>query len=170
MRQRIVINLDAAQGPPAKSVRKRGRWQRVLTIFGFVVLSVVVVAALGGFLLLRRYQSTPTYALALIFDAAQRNDVDEFKKRIDNEEITRNMIASVSQKAAARYGYAINSSIQQQIDSSISSPPPHIKQAVQDEFFRAMKAFAAAQDQRSFISIVGAVQSLMTVTTMMGAR
>ena len=165
MRQRIVINLDAAQAPPAKSVRKRGRWQRVLTIFGFVVLSVVVVAALGGFLLLRRYQSTPTYALALIFDAAQRNDVDEFKKRIDNEEITRNMIASVSQKAAARYGYAINSSIQQQIDSSISSPPPHIKQAVQDEFFRAMKAFAAAPHQQPFISLIGAVQKFMTVTT-----
>lgn len=165
MRQRIVINLDEPKTEGAKPVRKRGRWRRVLGILALVVLIVAGVAAAGGFLLLRRYQSTPTYALALILDAAQRNDVAEFQKRIDNEEITKNLVASVSQKAAARYGYALNSSIQQQIDNSTASPPPHIKQAVQDEFFNAMKAFAAAPHQQSFITLLGVVQKLMTVTT-----
>jgi len=165
MRQKIVINLDGPTTKGAKPVRKRGRWTRVLAILALVVLIVVIVAAVGGFLAVRRYQSTPTYALALIFDAAQRNDTAEFQKRVNDEEIAKNMTASVSQKAAARYGYALNSSIQQQIDSAMPSLLPQVKQAVQDEFFKAMKAFAAAPEQRSFISILGAVQSLMTVTT-----
>lgn len=165
MRQRIVINVDGPKTAGAKSVRKRRRWPRVLVILALMVLLVVVVAAAGGFLLLRRYQSTPTYTLALILDAAQRNDVAEFQKRIDDEEIAKNMVASVSQKAAARYGYALNSSIQQQIDTSIPALLPRMKQAVQDELLQVMKTFAAAPEQRSFVSLVGAVQSLMTVTT-----
>lgn len=165
MRQRIVINLDEQGAAGVKPVRKRRRWPRVLAILALVVLVFVVVAAVGGFLLFRRYQSSPTYALALMLDAAQRNDVAEFQKRIDDEAIAKNMTASVSQRAAARYGFALTSSIQQQIDTALTAQQPRVKQAVRDEFLNAMKAFAAAPEQRSFISLVGAVQSLMTVTT-----
>ena len=165
MRQRIVINLDGPAAEGAKPVRKRRRWPRVLGILMLVVLVFVVVAAVGGYFLVRRYQSSPTYALALMFDAAQRNDVAEFDKRIAGEEIAKNMTAAVSQKAASRYGGSLNSSVQQKIDSTMSSLPPRMKQTVHDELLNAMKAFAAAPEQRSFISIVGAVQSMMTVTT-----
>ena len=163
MRQRIVINLDGPAAEGAKPVRKRRRWPRVLGILVLVVLVFVVVAAVGGYFLVRRYQSSPTYALALIFDAAQRNDVAEFDKRIAGEEIAKNMTAAVSQKAAARYGGSLDSSTQQKIDSTMSSLLPRVNQTVHDEFLNALKA--AEPEQRSFISIVGAVQSLMTVTT-----
>jgi len=163
MRQRIVINLDGPAAEGAKPVRKRRRWPRVLGILMLVVLVFVVVAAVGGYFLVRRYQASPTYALALIFDAAQRNDTAEFDKRIAGEEIAKNMTAAVSQKAAARYGGSLDSSTQQKIDSTMSSLLPRVKQTVHDEFLNALKA--AEPEQRSFISIVGAVQSLMTVTT-----
>ena len=169
MRQRIVINLDGPAGEATQRSRtggnKRRRWPRVLGILALLVLLFVVAAAVGGYFLVRRYQSSPTYALALMFDAAQRNDVAEFDKRIAGEEIAKNMTAAVSQKAAARYGGSLNSSVQQKIDSTMSSLLPRVKQTVHDEFLNAMKAFAAAPEQRSFISIVGAVQSMMTVTT-----
>lgn len=169
MRQRIVINLDGPAGEATQRTRtsgkKRRRWPRVLAILALLVLLFVGVAAVGGYLLFRRYQASPTYALALMFDAAQRNDVAEFQKRVAEEEIAKNMTAAVSQKAAARYGVALNSSIQQKIDSAMPSLLPHVKQSVHDEFLSAMKAFAESTEKRSFISIVGAVQSLMTVTT-----
>jgi len=165
MRQRIVINLDAPTTTAAQPVKgKRRRWPRVLAILAVVVLIGVAIAGVGGFLWWRHYQSTPAYTLALILDAAQSNDVAEFQKRINDEEIAKNMTATVSQKAAARYGYALNSSIQQQIDSTMPTLLPRVKQAVQDELLKAMQAFAAAPEKRSFISILGAVRSLMTIT------
>ena len=164
MRQKIVINLDGPATEGTKPVRnKRRRWPRVLGILMLVVLLFVVAAAVGGYFLVRRYQSSPTYALALIFDAAQRNDTAEFDKRIAGDEIAKNMTAAVSQKAASRYGGSLDSSVQQKIDSTMSSLLPRVKQTVHDEFLNALKA--AEPEQRSFISIVGAVQSLMTVTT-----
>jgi len=169
MRQRIVINVDGPANEATQRTRrsgnKRRRWPRVLAILALLLLVFVVVAAVGGFFLWRRYQSSPTYAVALILDAAQRNDVSEFQKHINDEEIAKNMTASVSQKAAARYGYALNSSIQQQIDRTMPSLLPSVKQAVQNELLSAMAAVAAAPEKRSFISILGAVQSLMTITT-----
>jgi hypothetical protein len=166
MRQRIVINLDEQATAKAKPLKgKRRRWPRVLAVLALLIVIGVVGAGVAGFLLWRRYQSTPTYTLALILDAAQRNDVAEFQKRVDNDEVAKNMTASVSQKAATRYGAALNSSTQQQIDGVMPSLMPRVKQTVQDELLKAMQAFGAAPGQRSFISNLGVVQSLMKVST-----
>src|SRR4051794_37713123 len=155
MRQRIVINLDEQATAKAKPLsRKRRRWPRVLAVLALLVVIGVVGAGVAGFFLWRRYQSTPTYTLALILDAAQRNDVAEFQKRVDNDEVAKNMTASVSQKAAARYGSALNSSTQQQLDSVMPSLMPQVKQTVQDELLKAMQALGAAPQQRSFITIL----------------
>lgn len=165
MRQRIVINLDEQATAKAKPLqRKRRRWPRVLAFLALVVVLIVVAAGVGGFLLWRHYQSTPTYTLAVMMDAAQSNDVAEFQKHTNEDEMAKNVTASVSQKAAARYGYALNSNIQAQIDSTMTALLPRMKQAARDEFFNAMKAYAAAPEKRSFITILSAVRSLMKIT------
>jgi hypothetical protein len=99
-----------------------------------------------------------------MMDAAQSNDVAEFQKHINEDEMAKNVSASVSQKAAARYGYALNSNIQAQIDSTMTALLPRVKQAVNDELLKSMQAFAAAPEKRSFITILGAVRSMMTIT------
>ena len=168
MRQRIVINVD---GPPSEATkrvrapRKRRRWVRVLAILAVFVLVVVVVAVAGGVLWWRNYQSTPTYALTLLIDAAQRNDPAEFQKRINDDEIAKNMVASVSQKAAARYGLAFNSSVQQKIDNLVPSVMPRLKQTIHDEVVKEIKAFASKSEPKPFILLVVAVPRLITVTT-----
>ncbi|HET9711978.1 MAG TPA: hypothetical protein VFP64_08850 [Pyrinomonadaceae bacterium] len=167
MRKRIVIDLDAPQGGPAARARvgKRGRWRRILALLMFVVLVIVLAAVLGGFFGWRYYQSTPAYTLTLMIDAAQRNDPAEFQKRIDDEEIAKNMLASISQKAAGRYGFALNSSIQQRIDTILPTLLPRLQQTIHDEVVKKIKEFAAKSEPRPFIFLVVTVPSLMKVTT-----
>lgn len=169
MRQRIVINVERPQGEATKSVRARGgkrrRWVRVLAILGVLVLGVVVVAVAVGFLWWRQYQSTPAYSLTLLIDAAQREDPAEFQKRINDDEIAKNMVASVSKKAAARYGLAFNSSVQEKIDKQVPSLLPQLKQTIHDEVVKQIKEFASKSTPRSFILLVFAVPKLITVTT-----
>jgi nitrate reductase NapE component len=169
-RQRIVINVD---GPPSQTTVRRARagggkprrWLRVLAILAVLILVVVVVAAVGGFLWWRSYQTTPAYTLALLIDAAQRNDAAEFEKRINDDEIAKNMVASVSQKAAGRYGLAINSSVQSQIDKLVPSMLPSLKQTIHDEVVKQIKEFAAKSQPQPFILLVVGVPRLVTVTT-----
>lgn len=168
MRQRIVINVDGPPDEATKRVRTRrkgNRWLRLLAILAGLVLVVVVVAVVGGFLWWRNYQSTPTYTLTLLIDAAQRNDPVEFQKRINDDEIAKNMVASVSQKAAARYGLAFNSSVQQKIDDLVPSVLPRLKQTIHDEVVKQIKEFASKSEAKPFPLLVVAVPRLVTVTT-----
>lgn len=169
-RQRIVINVD---GPPSQTTVKRPRtsggkprrWLRVLGILFGLIVVVVVVAGVGGFLYWRHYQTTPAYTVALLIDAAQRNDAAEFEKRINDDEIAKNMVATVSQKAAGRYGLAINSSVQSQIDKVMPSLLPRLKQTIHDEVVKQIKEFAAKSEPQPFILLVVGVPRLVTVTT-----
>jgi uncharacterized iron-regulated membrane protein len=165
MRNRIVVNLDARPQNAPKVRGKRRRWPRLLAILGLVVLVLVVVVAVAGFFSWRYYQSTPTYTLALMIDAAQRNDVAEFEKQIDDEAIAKNMAAAISQKAAGRYGLALNSSIQQQIDAAMPALLPRVKQTIHDEVAKELKAFASTSEPKPFILLLLAIPSLMTITT-----
>ena len=165
MRQRIVINLDGQRVEGTKSVRKRRRWPRVLAILALLVLIGVVGAAVGGFLWWRHYQTTPAYAVTVLVDAAQRNDVSAFEKFLNDDEIARSMVASLSQKAAGRYGYALNSSIQQRIDSALPALLPKLKQTIHDEVVKDLQTVAAKSEPRPFILLVVIVPRLLTVTT-----
>jgi len=129
-----------------------------------MVLVVILAAIVGGFFGWRYYQSTPAYTLTLMIDAAQRNDLAEFQKRIDDDEIAKNMLASVSQKAAGRYGFALTSSIQQRIDTVMPNLLPGLKQTIHDEVVKEIKEFASKSEPRPFIFLVVTVPSLVKVT------
>lgn len=168
MRQRIVINVDAPSGG-AKSRRQAGgarrRWPRVLAILFLLFVAIGVAALAGGYFWWRHYQSTPTYSLTLLVDAAQRNDLNQLQKLIDEEEIAKSMATTVSQKAAGRYGLALSSSIKERIDAIVPSLLPQMKQALHDEVVREIKEFAAASEPRSFVFLLVTVPSLVKVTT-----
>jgi hypothetical protein len=126
---------------------------------------LVGVVALVGFFAWRHYQSTPAYTLALMIDAAQHEDVPGFMKRFDGEEIARNMVTSVSEKAAARYGLALSNTVKARIDSTMPSMLQEIKPAIRDEVATEIQTFAAKLEPRPFILLVIGVPSLMTITT-----
>ena len=169
MRQRIVINVDGPQGeatqPARFSSRKRRRWPRVLAILVLLVLIVGIVLVAGGFLWWRHYQTTPAYAVTLLVDAAQRNDLAAFQTHINEDEIAKNMVSTVSQKAAARYGYALNSSIQQQIDNLVPSLLVRMKETIRKEVAAEMAFNGLAPDGRSFMWILLNVPSLLSINT-----
>ncbi len=172
-RQRIVINLDAppngptgpapGRGPQVANRGKRRRWPKVLGILFAIFLIAAGAVAIGGFFLWRHYQSTPAYALSVMLDAAQRGDTVEFQKRLDDEQIAKNMANTVSQKAAARYGLALSNKVKSQIDSSMPSLLEQLKPAIHEEVAKEIKEFASKSEPRPFIFLVIAVPSLMTI-------
>lgn len=174
IRKRIVINLDAPPGGGGGAGSYRGagqasgrarRWPKIIAIFLILVFFVVLVAAVGGFFGWRYFQTTPSYSLAVIIDAAQRNDMATFDKQIDDEAIAQNLIAEVRQKAADRYGIALSDSVQKQIDSLIPTLVPRLKQTIHEEVAKEIKEFASKSEPKPFILIALAVPSLVTITT-----
>jgi len=173
IKRRIVINLDAPPGGQGSAGsrgygqqrRKSRTWLKVLVVFFLLISLGVVAVGVGGFLWWRNYQTKPAYSLALIIDAAQRNDMESFKKQVDDDAIARNLIAEVSQQAATRYGIALNESLQKQIDATIPTLLPKLKTTIEEEVAKEIKEFASKSEPKPFVLVALAVPSLVTITT-----
>ena len=162
---RIVVNFEPGKAPAAHA--KRRRWPRILALLALVVLAFIVVIAVIGFFSWRHFQSTPEYSLALLVDATQRNDAAELANRIDDEEVAKNMVATVRQKAIDRYGGSINATTQQQIDKAMPSLLPGLKQTIHNEVVNEVKNFATVSppNPKPFIILLTSVPALLNVTT-----
>lgn len=161
---RIVVNFDPAKSPAARPQRRR-RWPKVLAVLAICFLLFIGVIAIGGFFAWRHFQSSPEYSLALLVDAAQRNDTNALAQRIDEDEIAKNMMTTVSQKASARYGVAMNAATQQQIDKVMSSSLPRLKQTIHDEVAKEIRSLAGIDEDKPFIYLLLTVPSLVKITT-----
>ena len=161
---RIVVNFDPATGPAARQPKRR-RWLRILAILALVVVAFIVIVAIAGFFSWRRFQASPEYSLALLVDAAQHNDQEQLAKLIDDDEVAKNMIASVNQKAVERYGGALNASTQQQIDKLMPTLLPRVKQTVHNEVANHLQQFLADSQPKPFYVLVALLPRLATITT-----
>ncbi|HEY6802528.1 MAG TPA: hypothetical protein VI306_03015 [Pyrinomonadaceae bacterium] len=174
-RKRIVINLDQpavgggyapyAGGQARQVPGKSRRWPKVLAIFLVLIFFVVLAAGVGGYFYWRHYQTTPAYSLALIIDAAQRNDMESFQKQIDDDSIAKNLITEVTQKAQDRYGIAMSPALQKQIDTMMPTLVPRLKDTIHEEVAKEIKEFASKSEPKPFIIVALAVPTLMTITT-----
>lgn len=176
IRKRIVINLDAPASSAMPGVAPRGaqiyqastksrRWPKVVAILLVLVFVGVLAAGAGGFFWWRHYQTTAAYSLALIIDAAQRNDMASFDKQIDDDAIVRNLMNDVSQKAAGRYGIALSGSLQKQIETIIPTLLPRLRNTIHEEVAKEIKAFASKSEPKPFVLVALAIPNLVTITT-----
>ena len=146
-RRRLVIPLDRGQrgsyqpssaspprGPaPARpAAPRKSRVGKVLAILGIGLIVVLLCVAAGVFFWWRHYQATPAYSLAVLVDAAQRNDMATVDKIVDTDKIVDNFVTQVSEKAAGRYGPALSVVVRKEIDGLVPSLMPAIKQSVRD--------------------------------------
>ncbi len=161
-RKRIVINLDQAPGAnPAK--RKNRRWPKIMAAFIVIVIVVAVLGAAGGYLWWRHYQTTPAYSLALVVDAAQRNDMSAFDQQLDQDQIVKNALTAFRQNAEGRYGAALSGALSQQIDNLLPLFLPRLKQTVHDELAKEIKEFSAQSDPKPFFIVALMLPSLATI-------
>ena len=165
-RNRIVIDLDSRL--PVRSgssgASRRRRWPKVLAaLFVFLIVLVVVVGAVL-FLWWRHYQKTPAYSLALIVDAAQRDDMVAFQKQLDDEQLAKNLVASVRDKASARYGIALTDSLQRKIDTLLPALLPQLKDKIHTEVAKEVKEFSSRAQSKPFVVVALTISSLVTIT------
>ena len=103
-RSRIVVNVEQPQTPKPQATRSPtpSRWARPsrlrnprvlipLGVIAFVLLALVTVPYLWW----QSYKTKPAYALALVLDAARRNDVQTFEALVDVDSVSRSLVPQV---------------------------------------------------------------------------
>lgn len=161
-RDRIVIALNQQGAPPAQQNRPRGsRVKKVLGIIALLLCGFVLVAIAGGYLWWQHYKTEPAYSLALIVDAAQRNDMETVDRLVDTDKIVDNFLQQAMDKAAGQSSSLLNPQLQRQIQTLAPKMLPQIKKSVHDELEKEVKAFSSRAEGKPFALIALSIPFIM---------
>jgi len=133
-RNRIVIDLN--QPPPPggfgrrRAGRRSGRVGRVLALLGIILLVVLAGVAAGGYFWWQHFKSGPTYALALLVDASQRNDNQQVDRMLDVDKIAEGFVGDVRSKLTG--SSLLNSLLPAQVDQIVANITPKLKETLRE--------------------------------------
>jgi uncharacterized membrane protein len=151
-RNRIVINLDESQTPGGKRKRRGGRGVgRPLLIIAVVLLLLLGAIVGGGYLWWRNYQNSPAYTLAVLADAAQRNDTATVDGILDTDKVCDDFISQVRQHAGGSVTSAISSVWPSGANSALQTLSPKLKQTVHDEMVNELKRVTEPAKGKPFV-------------------
>ena len=148
-RNRIVIDFGKAAAL-APRIRRGNGALRVLLVIAVVLILIVGGVIAGGYFWWRSYQKSPAYSLALLVDAAQRNDTPTIDTILDNDKVTEDFVSQVRQKTAGSYSAAINSLFSNQADSIAAKLSPKLKETVHEQIILEVQRITAPAAGKPF--------------------
>ncbi len=157
-RNRIVINLDQDQS------RRRGRsgrgFGKPLLVIGIVLVLVIGGLGAGGYFWWRHYQRGPAYTLALLVDAAHRNDAATVDGILDADKISDDFVSQVRQKLP---NSPVDSLLQSQTDAAKSSIASKLKETLRDQLMKELQQLTDIAANKPFIIIALAVPRFVDI-------
>jgi hypothetical protein len=138
---------------------------KVLVIGAVVIIAILLGVSIGFFIWWQHYKTTPAYALAVLVDAAQRNDMPTVDTIVDNDKIVDNFVIEASEKVAGSYGPVLSAVARKQIDKLAPALMPAIKQSVRDGIAARVKEVSENSSSRKpFVIMAVALPYVVTIT------
>ncbi len=162
-RQRLVINFDQQEKAGIAPRRRKSRWIKVLAILGITVVALLVVVAAGLFFWWRHYQTTPAYSLALLVNAAERNDMAGVDQIIDMDQVVNNLAGPAAEKAAARYGPTLTPTMRRRVTALVTVLLPRVKQSIRAEL--ATRVQEIQSEPKPFIVVALSLPYVVNIAT-----
>jgi len=142
---KIVIELDDKNGeveadnkaPILEEYQKSGKKGVFFRIFKILVVLFVLlslVAAVGGFAYWQYLKTTPQYSLALLVDAAKRDDQEKIDELIDTDVVVDDFVPQIVEKAVDIYGRGLAPSLVKRITIVATPFIPVVKKRARAEF------------------------------------
>jgi hypothetical protein len=167
-RSRIVISLDRAremmhlggpQGHPAYGGGPRPRRRKWPIITGAVLLLLVV----GAVVFWQVYKRRPSYSLALVVDAAHRDDAAAFDRVVDTGQVVQSFAPQVVEQALSRLGTALTPEMRRRVEALVPTLLPTVTENVRGEVMREVKELTARAGGKPFFLLALSVPFIADV-------
>lgn len=151
-KSRIVIDVARAQ---AEASARRGgsgsRHRRVLSIAALSAAGLVLVALVGGYAWWQGYKKGPAYSLALLVDAAQREDMQGVESLVDSDRVAQGFIPQVIERLTVGGG-PVPTLPRGVVTAALPQLLPRVRETMREEMARAVKSFAeGAGGEKPFV-------------------
>jgi hypothetical protein len=119
--------------------KKRSRVGKVLGVLGILLLAFLLVAGIGGYFYWQSVKATPQYSLALLVDAARRDDNQQIAQLVDTEAVVDSFVPQITDKAVELYGRNLPPAQIAKVRESAAPIMPAIKQRAKEELPRVIR-------------------------------
>ncbi|MDQ3711776.1 MAG: hypothetical protein M3388_06110 [Acidobacteriota bacterium] len=113
--------------------RKSSVFLKVLKIFGIALISFLFVGGIGSYFYWQNLRKTPQYSLALLVDAARRDDQKAVDELVDTDAVVDDFMPQITDKAIQLYGRGVAPSTIQKMAQIAVPLMPAIKQRARAE-------------------------------------
>lgn len=120
---------------PVAAPKKSGVFKKLLAGFGIVLLLILG----GGFFYWQTVKKTPEYSLALLVDAARREDQKQIDELIDAEAVIGDFMPQVTAKAVELYGRNLPPSIISKVELAAAPIIPIVRERAKLELPRVIR-------------------------------
>lgn len=113
--------------------KKKSAWMKVLKIFGGILILLLIVGAIGGYFYWRNLKTTPQYSLALLVDAARRDDQKAIDELVNTDAVVDDFMPQITDKAVELYGRGLAPAQIQKVAQLTAPFLPAVKQRARAE-------------------------------------
>ncbi len=157
------VNIDDTPSiitPPPRSaitVSKRKPWKIIVG----ALIGVLFIVAIGGYLYWRSFYGTPQYSLALLVDAAKRDDKAAVDALVDTGAVVDDFVPQIASKAAEMYGKGLPTSVLEKLVRVATPILPAVKDRAKAELPRVIRERSERFGDVPFVAmVVGSSQYL----------
>src|SRR6476620_2637254 len=113
--------------------------KRLFVIASLVVLSMLLIAGLAGYIYYRSLRGTPQYSIALLIDAAKRDDKPQIDSLVDIDAVVDDFLPQITGKAVELYGRGLSPAVINRMEVIATPILPAVKQRARAELPRVIR-------------------------------
>lgn len=133
-REETVVRKRPEPDPPVKPARGR-----FLLIAAAVVGVLLLIAGVAGLIYWQRLKASPQYSLALLVDAARRDDQKAIDDLVDTDAVVDSFLPQVIEKAVEMYGKNVPGIAVTALQKAADQFKPAIKRRAREEVPRVIR-------------------------------
>ncbi|MEO6590578.1 MAG: hypothetical protein ABIP06_14880 [Pyrinomonadaceae bacterium] len=126
-------NVTAPSFGTTDAPKKKSRIKKILLILAISLVAIFLLFAVGGFLYYQSLKSTPQYSLALLVDAARRDDQAEIDKLVNVDAVVDDFVPQITDKAVELYGRGLAPSVINKLAVAVTPYLPAVKKRAKAE-------------------------------------
>ena len=113
--------------------KKKNRVKKIIGILAISLVAIILLFAIGGFIYYQSLKSAPQYSLALLVDAARRDDQAEIDKLVNVDAVVDDFVPQITDKAVELYGRGLAPSVINKLAVAVSPYLPAVKKRAKAE-------------------------------------
>lgn len=159
-----IERVPAIDGGSEKFAARRKTWKTVLFTAAVTVTVVGIIGGVAAYFYWQHLKTTPQYSLALIVDAAKRDDQSTVNELVDIDAVVDDFLPQIIGKAVELYGRGLPPEMIQRIGRIAIPVMPAVKDRARDELPGAIRQKTASFGEVPFAAMVVGADRYLDVT------